>query len=240
MTIHLQRKALLLSYGTVGYNLLEGVVSLAAGAWSGSIALVGFGLDSFVESLSGGVMIWRFARPGRLTPAEEARREERAIRWVGVTFLVLAAYVLYESAKKLWYREAPDPSLVGIIIALVSIVAMPALFWLKHRTGRELGSRSLMADARQTLACFFLSVALLVGLGLNYLGGYWQADPVVGVVIAGLLLKEGYNTLRAGELCSCCAPVTAEGSGEAGPEGTPVCACGCGQSGTKEENSCGG
>ena len=205
MKSSLHRKALRLSYFTVGYNVLEGAVSLFAGYLSGSIALVGFGLDSFVESLSGGVMIWRFTRPETLSPEEEERLEGRAIRIVGWTFLVLGAYVLYESGHKLLFREVPAPSLLGIVIALASIIIMPVLFSIKYRTGRAMGSASLMADSKQTLACALLSVALLVGLGLNYFYGVWQADPVIGLIIVALLFREGYRTLKEERLCSCAA-----------------------------------
>lgn len=202
----LQRQALLLSYLTVGYNILEGLVSLLAGYLAGSIALVGFGLDSFVESISGGIMIWRFRALGILSSEEEERREKLAIRLVGRTFFLLAAYVFFESLKKLYYHEAPDPSLLGLIVASVSIILMPLLFLLKYRTGTALRSLSLRADAKQTLACAFLSLALLLGLGLNYFYGLWQADPVIGLVIAVVLVREGYETLREGKLCSCCGP----------------------------------
>lgn len=200
---NLRKRALLLSYLTVGYNILEGIISLAAGYLAGSIALVGFGLDSLVESLSGGIMIWRFRRYGDLAPEEEERREKLAIRLVGWTFFILAAYVLYESLEKLVFQEAPAPSLLGIAIALVSLITMPLLFYLKLRTGTELGSASLKADAKQTLACAFLSLALLVGLGLNYVAGFWQADPVIGLIIAALLGREGYETLTEERLCTC-------------------------------------
>jgi len=200
----LQQRALWLSYLTVGYNVLEGGLSLAAGWLAGSIALVGFGLDSVVESLSGGVMIWRFRpHPGR-TPEEEERLEKKAVRLVGYTFFILAAYILYESVTKLIFQEAPAPSLLGIIIAAVSLVIMPGLFYLKYQTGKSLGSVSLMTDSKQTLACAFLSLALLIGLGLNYLYGIWQADPVIGLIIAGLLIREGINALREEKLCTCC------------------------------------
>jgi cation diffusion facilitator family transporter len=200
----LQKKALLLSYLTVGYNILEGVLSLLAGYLAGSIALVGFGLDSFVESLSAGIMIWRFRRHAELTAAEEERREKLAVKMVGWTFFGLAAYVIYESLKKLAFQEAPAPSLLGIGIALVSLVLMPLLFFQKLRTSSDLGSKSLRADAKQNLACAFLSLALLVGLGLNYVAGLWQADPVIGLIIGAVLVREGYDTLKEGELCSCC------------------------------------
>jgi cation diffusion facilitator family transporter len=202
--ISLHKKALFLSYLTVGYNLVEGVLSLLAGYLAGSIALVGFGLDSFVESLSGGIMIWRFRRHADLTPEEEERREKLATKLVGWTFFGLAAYVLYESLKKLIFQEAPAPSLLGIIIALVSLILMPLLFYLKLRTSTDLGSMSLKADAKQNLACAFLSLALLVGLGLNYFAGFWQADPVIGLIIAAVLGREGYETLKSEKLCSCC------------------------------------
>ncbi len=196
----LSKKALLLSYFTVGYNVLEGVVSILAGLLAGgSIALIGFGLDSFVESLSGGVMIWRFRKHGKISEEEEEKIERRATRLVAYTFFVLGAYILYESVRKLYLREAAEPSLFGIVIAVVSVVVMPVLFYLKYRTGKSIGSRSLVADSKETLACVFLSISLLIGLGLNYLYGIWQADPVVGLIIVGFLVKEGYETLTEEE-----------------------------------------
>jgi divalent metal cation (Fe/Co/Zn/Cd) transporter len=192
---NLHQRALWLSYFTVGYNVLEGILSLMAGAWAGSIALVGFGLDSLVESLSGGVMIWRFGRKEGLSPEAEERLEKRAIKIVGYTFFVLGAYVLYESGKKLYLQEIPAPSLLGIIIALASLIIMPALFYAKYQTGKSINSPSLMADAKQTLACAWLSAALLVGLSLNYFSGIWQADPVIGFIIVIFLAREGYETL---------------------------------------------
>jgi divalent metal cation (Fe/Co/Zn/Cd) transporter len=199
----LAQKALYLSFFTVGYNVVECALALFAGSVAGSIALVGFGLDSLVESLSGGVMIWRFARRQTLSPEEEARLERRAVKLVGYAFFVLAAYVLYESLKKLLWQEIPAPSLLGIFIAIASMIVMPGLFFLKYRTGKSLGSASLMADSKQTLACAMLSVALLIGLGLNYWFGLWQADPAIGLVIVVLLVREGYQTLKEEKLCSC-------------------------------------
>lgn len=201
----LGRRALLLSYFTVGYNVIEGVIAIFAGYVAGSPALVGFGLDSFVESLSGGVMIWRFAQHEGLSKEEEERIERKAIKIVGYTFFVLAAYIFYESLEKLIFREIPLPSLLGILIAIASIIIMPGLFYLKYRTGKSLQSSSLMADSKQTLACSLLSVALLIGLGLNYLFGIWQADPIIALVIAAYLIKEGYQTLKEEKLCSCAA-----------------------------------
>jgi cation diffusion facilitator family transporter len=192
----LHRRALLLSYFTIAYNVVEFVLSLAAGIMANSIALVGFGLDSLVESFSAGIMVWRFRRGGTMSEEEEERIERKAERLVGYTFLVLAAYVLYESANKLIRKEIPQPSPLGMIIALASIIAMPVLYRAKLRTGKALNSKSLIADAKETLACAFLSVALLVGLGTNYLFGFWQADSLVGFVIAVFLAREGLEIVR--------------------------------------------
>jgi divalent metal cation (Fe/Co/Zn/Cd) transporter len=199
----LQKKALLLSYFTVGYNILECLLALLSGFLSGSIALVGFGLDSLMESLSGGVMIWRFYPHRGLSEAGEERLERRAVKIIGYAFFVLAAYILYESAQKLLMAERPAPSLLGIFVALVSAVVMPALYLYKLRTGKSLGSASLQADSKQSLACGALSVALLIGLGLNYLFGLWQADPLIGLLIAVFLVREGREALKEGKLCTC-------------------------------------
>ncbi len=199
MNSTLRKKALSLSYLTVAYNLLEGILSIAAGAPAGSIALVGFGLDSFVESLSGGVMIWRFRKSEALSEEEEERIEKKAARFVAYSFFILGIYILYESARKLYLREPAEPSLFGIFIALASIIVMPVLFILKWRTGKSLGSRSLVADSKETLACVFLSVALLFGLVLNYFLGLWQANPIIGLVIVIFLFREGYETITGKE-----------------------------------------
>ena len=203
MNSSLQKKALFLSYFTVGYNLLEGAVSLLAGVLANSTALVGFGFDSFVESLSGGTMIWRFWKPGGVEKESELKMEKTAVRLVGATFFILGAYVVFGSAKKLYFHEAAEPSLFGIIIAIVSLIVMPVLFWMKYKTGKSLESRSLVADSKQTLACMLLSVALLAGLGLNYAFHLWWADPAAGILIAGYLLREGYETWQEEKLCSC-------------------------------------
>jgi len=188
---------------TVAYNVLEGLVSILAGVMAGSIALIGFGLDSAVESLSGGIMIWRFRLHGRVSAEREEQLEQRAARLVGITFFILGLYVLYESAEGLLKREAPDPSLMGIIIAAVSLIIMPWLAVTKRRVGQAIGSRSLMADAKETLACAWLSAALLVGLGLNSLFGLWWADPAAGLIVAGFLFREGYETLFEDDECEC-------------------------------------
>ena len=198
----MSRRALLLSYFTVGYNIVEGVLSVLAGGLASSIALVGFGMDSFTESISGGIMIWRFSQT-RLSEAEERKVEARAVKLVGWSFFVLAAYVLFEAVRKLATRDVPEPSLFGIIIAATSLIVMPVLFIAKQRTGRRLGSRSLLADSKQTLACTFMSLALLLGLLANQLVGFWQADPIVGMLIGAWLVREGFEALKQGRLCSC-------------------------------------
>jgi len=191
----LHRKALLLSYFTVAYNIAEGTVSIVAGAMAGSVALIGFGLDSAIESLSAGVMIWRFSLHGKVSRQQEERVERKATQLVAFTFFGLGAYVLYEAAQKLYTAEAPDPSLLGIVIAVVSLIVMPTLARAKRLTGMQIGSRGLVADSKETLACAWLSAALLIGLGLNYLFGLWWADPVVGLVVVAFLFREGYETL---------------------------------------------
>jgi divalent metal cation (Fe/Co/Zn/Cd) transporter len=199
MNSRLHKRALRLSYFTVGYNILEGIISVFAGSFAGSIALIGFGLDSFVESLSGSVMVWRFSKSGKISEEEEERVERRATRLIAYSFFILGAYVLYESGKKLYFQETPNPSLLGIIIAIASIIVMPVLFYLKYQTGKAIGSRGLIADSKETLACLFLSIALLTGLLLNYLYGLWQADPIVGLVIVIFLIREGFSTLNEEE-----------------------------------------
>jgi divalent metal cation (Fe/Co/Zn/Cd) transporter len=192
----LYKRALWLSYFTVGYNVIEGLISVFAGLLAGSIALTGFGLDSFVESLSGGVMMWRFRKQGELSAHQEEAIERRSTRLVAYTFFILAAYVLFESARKLYLHEIPQPSLIGIIIAVISIIVMPMLFYAKYKTGKSIPSKSLVADSKETLACLFLSVVLLIGLGLNYVFGLWQADPIVGLLVVAFLIYEGYETLK--------------------------------------------
>lgn len=198
-----KKKALYLSYFTVGYNIFECLASIFAGALAGSIALISFGLDSSMESLSGSVMIWRFTKHEQLSKEEEERKEKMAVKLISGTFIVLAAYVFFESVKKLYYQEVPSPSLVGIIIAILSLIVMPVLFYWKKRTGKLIQSNSLMADAKQTLACIFLSAALLIGLILNYLLGFWQADPLVGLLTGFFLAREGFVTIKESTLCEC-------------------------------------
>ncbi len=187
----LYKKGLHLEYFTVGYNIAEAAVSIVFGTIANSIALVGFGLDSIVESLSGFVLIWRLRQHGKISETEEKRVEEKAMKFVALTFFILGAYILFQSLKKLIQSEAPEPSLPGIIIAIASLIIMPILTWQKYITGKQIKSPALIADSKETLACAFLSVALLFGLGSNYLFGLWQADPIVGLIIVIFLFREG-------------------------------------------------
>ncbi|UCG93071.1 MAG: cation diffusion facilitator family transporter [candidate division WOR-3 bacterium] len=196
----LYKKGLFLEYFTVGYNILEAIVSILFGAIANSIALIGFGLDSIVESLSGFVLIWRLRQHGKISEEDEQRIEKRAQKFVAITFFILGAYVLYESMKKLLIQEIPNPSLPGIIIAIVSMIVMPILMFQKFKTGKAINSKALIADSKETLACAFLSLALLLGLGSHYFFGFWQADPIVGIIIVIFLFREGIENWReAGE-----------------------------------------
>ncbi len=193
------QRGLRLEYMTLGYNVIEAVVSITAGLMAGSIALVGFGVDAVIESISGAVMLWR------LKMDEHHRREEferRALRLIGWSFFVLAAYVGWESAEKLWRREAPDPSIPGIALACCSLAIMPVLSMKKRAVSRELASGAMAADAKQTLLCSFLSAILLVGLALNALLGWWWADPVAGLAMTPIIAREGWLALR-GDGCGC-------------------------------------
>jgi cation diffusion facilitator family transporter len=194
----LLRRGLLLEYLTVGWNIVEGLVAIGAGIASGSVALIAFGVDSFVETISGVVLIWRLDREARgdLDEHEVERVEQRAERLVGMAFLILAAYVTFESLRTLVEGEAPDASPVGIVLTAVSIGVMLWLARAKRRVGEALGSRALIADSKQTRACWYLSAVALAGLALNALFGWWWADPVAALAIAVLLVREGIEALR--------------------------------------------
>ena len=198
-TDSLHSKALRLSYFTVGYNIIECIVSIIAGFIAGSTALLGFGSDSLVESLSGTIMMWRFRKHGIISKKKEDEIEKKATFLVGITFFIFGIYILFESLRKFIIVEKPEPSIIGIIIAIASIIVMPILFYLKYKTGKDIGSKSLIADSKQTLACLFMSVSLLIGLGLNYLFGLWQADSIVGLIIVAFLFKEGYEIIFENE-----------------------------------------
>jgi divalent metal cation (Fe/Co/Zn/Cd) transporter len=196
--VGLLRRGLRLEYLTVGWNVVEGVIAVTAGLIAGSPALVGFGVDSAVESMSGGILIWRLRREIAGTSEKEALElvERRAERLVGGAFLLLAAYVAFEAIRALVGQERPDASPVGIVLTALSIAVMLWLARAKRDTGERLRSRALIADAQQTFACWYLSVAALAGLSLNAILGWWWADPVAALVITVFLVEEGVEALR--------------------------------------------
>ena len=192
-----------LEYFTIAWNSLEGLVAVVAGAIAGSISLVGFGIDSLMEVTSGSVLLWRMS-----VDVEVQRREvneRRALRIVGVSFLLLAAYIAYESLLDLWSRRAPEHSIPGIVLACVSLVVMPLLSRAKRKVGRALGSAAMHADAKQTEFCTYLSAILLAGLLLNTLLGLWWADPVAGLVMVPIIAKEGIDGLQGRACADGCA-----------------------------------
>lgn len=177
---------------TVAWNAVEAIVAIGAGLAAGSVALVGFGLDSVIESISGVALLRRLGFELRgATPAESERSERRALWFVGLSFYLIAAYVAYDAVSSLAQRSAPDESPLGIALAAVSLTVMPLLGWAKLRTGEALQSRALVADAAETFVCAYLSFALLLGLGLNALVGWWWADPVAGLLMIPFILREG-------------------------------------------------
>lgn len=197
---NLYKKALYLEYFTVAYNVIEAVLAISFGAISGSISLVGFGLDSVIESLSAMILIWRLKHHDKVSKSKEKHIEEQAQKFVAVTFFVLGIYVGYQSIYKLIGLKRPDPTLPGVIIALLSLLIMPLLFWMKHKIGKQIGSKALIADAKETLVCSFLSLPLFLGLLSNYLFGWWRADPIVGLIIAVYVIREGFEVWKeAGE-----------------------------------------
>jgi divalent metal cation (Fe/Co/Zn/Cd) transporter len=190
-------RALRLEYLTVGWNIIEGTVAIAAAMASGSVALLGFGIDSFVESASGSVMIWRLHAERRATDEERIEQvERRAQRLVAASLAVLAAYIAWDSISSLIAGERPEPSAVGIALAAVSLVVMWWLAREKRRTGAALGSRAMAADAFQTDACFWLSLFLLVGIGTNALFGWWWADPLAALGMTVFIGREALEAWR--------------------------------------------
>ncbi|MEK6530121.1 MAG: cation transporter [candidate division NC10 bacterium] len=195
------RRGVRLEWFTIGWNSVEAVVAIGAGLLAGSIALVGFGLDSVIETGAGGIVLWRLRREVAGAHDDHVEQAERvALRFVGLTFVALGLYVLYESAHKLWSREAPAESWIGMGLALVSLIVMPLLAFRKRAVARALRSRALAADAVETLVCAYLSLTLLLGLGLNALAGWWWADPVAALAMLPLIFKEGVEALR-GDAC---------------------------------------
>jgi divalent metal cation (Fe/Co/Zn/Cd) transporter len=190
------RTGLRLEVFTVGWNVIEAVVAIGAGAIAGSVALVGFGLDSVIESTSGIALYHRLRGELRGDEAQNDRREKRALLFVGVSFFLIATYVTYESLATLVSREAPDHSLPGIVLAALSLIVMPLLGWRKLVTARALESRALRADAMETFVCAYLSFALLVGLLLNRMFDWWWADPLAALAMLPLIIHEGKEALE--------------------------------------------
>lgn len=188
-----------LEYFTVGYNFVEGIVAIAAGWLAGSVALIGFGVDSAIEVSSGAILLWRL-----YSDADEQRREEierRALRLVGVSFILLAAYVTYDASMALIRREPPDESILGMILAAASLVIMPILVRKKRTVAAAIRSAALQADATQTAICTILSAILLVGVGINTALGWWWADPLAALAMVPFIVKEGLAAFRGDPCC---------------------------------------
>jgi len=196
------RRGVLLEWFTIIYNSLEGLIALAAGFLSGSIALVGFGFDSAIEVTSGAALLWRLG--GDASERTRERHEAAALRIVGVCFLVLALYVSYDALQSLVSREAPRRSLPGIVLAAASLIVMPLLSRAKRRVAAHIASAALTADARQTQLCTYLSGILLCGLVLNASLGWWWADPVAALAMVPIIAREGRDALRGRTCCAAC------------------------------------
>lgn len=195
----LLRRGRRLEIFTIAYNSLEGIIAIAAGAYAGSIALVGFGIDSAIEVISGATLLWRLNTHRDHADAERA--EKVALKIVGISFLLLAVYVLVDSVKSLVRHERPSESIPGIVLAAASLIVMPLLVRAKRRVARSIKSQALEADATQTQVCTFLSAILLGGLILNALFGWWWADPVAALAMLPIIVKEGWEALRGDPCC---------------------------------------
>ncbi len=197
----LQRRIRIIVGATIAWNMVEAIVSLVAGGIASSAALIGFGLDSVVEVLSAAAVAWQFSAP------DPKLRERKALRLIAVSFFALAAYVSVDAILSLAGIREPEHSLVGIVIAALSLIVMPIVSWLERRTGRELGSASAVADSKQTLICAYLSAAVLVGLLANSLAGWAWADSLAALVIAGFAVREGIEAWRGDACCAASASV---------------------------------
>jgi divalent metal cation (Fe/Co/Zn/Cd) transporter len=209
----LRRRIRLLVAATITYNVVEAIIAISAGTVAGSIALIGFGLDSVIEVSSAAAVAWQFSA------TDPERREKVALRVIAGSFFALAAYVTVEALRTLVNGNEPERTTVGIVLVAVSVVVMPFLSWAQRKAGRELGSASAVADSRQTLLCTYLSAAVLVGLVINAALGWWWADPVVALGLAAIAIREGRSALHGQ---TCCPPVRLEDT-EAGCG----CAAGC-------------
>ena len=192
----LHRRGLLLEWFTVAWNVVEAIVAIGVGVVVGSVALVGFGVDSGLEVISAVALLWRLRKAGPHASAEEhGAAERKALYLVAATFYLLAAYILYEAVGALLSGEGPESSTVALVLSVVSILMMPTLAYFKGRTGRELGSRALVADSVETWVCAYLSVALLAAVGFNTAFGWWWADPAGALAMLPVILWQGWETL---------------------------------------------
>jgi cation diffusion facilitator family transporter len=194
--VALHRRAQRLEYFTIGWNVIEAFVAIGAGLIAGSVALIGFGVDSGIEVISATGLLWRLRTAGpHAEVAEESAAEKRALYIVAATFFLLAAYITYEAIGSLLNAEEPLTSPVGIILSVLSLAIMPALAVAKQRTGRDMGSCALVADSKETWVCSYLSLALLVGVGLYALAGWWWADPIAAFAMLPVIVWQGWETL---------------------------------------------
>lgn len=198
----LVRRGQRLSRASLAYNALEGLVSIGVGANAGSISLLGFGIDSVIEVSSSVAALWRLRADA--DPARRARVEAVTSRFIGLSLLALALYILIDSGRALYMHEMPERTVLGVIIAAASVVMMPLLARAKRQVGIRLQSRALTADAMQTSLCAWLSIIVLTGLGLNALFGWWWADPVAAICMTPIIAKEGIEGLRGEDHCDEC------------------------------------
>jgi divalent metal cation (Fe/Co/Zn/Cd) transporter len=198
-----RRWAWWLTAATISWNSVEAVIAIVSGVVAGSIALVGFGLDSVVEVASAVVIMWRLSQRTADHLAQE-RAERRAVRLIALSFFGIAAYVTVDAvATLLGLRDEPDRSVLGLAITVLSLVVMPTLAWAKRRVAARLNSVALKADAAETQLCTYLSAVVLLGLAANALVGWWWMDPIAGLVVAGLAVREGRAAWTSGDLCDC-------------------------------------
>ncbi len=192
-----------LEYFTIGYNTLEGLISIVAGLFAGSVSLIGFGFDSLIEVTSGAAVLWRLHHDTDAARREKA--EKTTLQIIGWCFVALSIYILYDSGSSLLRQEAPERSIPGIIIAALSVVVMPVLAAAKKRVAAAIGSAAMRADSRQTDFCTYLSAILLCGLLLNALLGWWWADPVAALAMIPIILNEGVQSLKGKKCCDQCS-----------------------------------
>ncbi|MFV2175922.1 cation transporter [Actinomadura sp. LOL_016] len=224
----LARRVRWLVAATITYNVVEAVVAIGAGTMASSGALVAFGLDSVIEVASAAAVAWQFSARD---PDVVARREQRALRIIALSFFALAAYVSIDSVRALLSSGEAEHSTAGLVLAALSLAIMPFLSYAQRRAGRELGSATAVADSKQTLLCTYLSGVLLVGLAVNSLFGWAWADPIAALVIAAVAVKEGRQAWRGDTCCALPAPAVTAGAADASAEGGgcgtcgPGCAC---------------